>query len=237
MRLSTSKYLCSLLLFTSWGCVVPTDRNNDSTDQSTQQKEPDPQGASNNSPLSCEDDEFLFPSDCEGGPDVCVKRTFHPPEVPCFEPVDRDCTLSTQPHEWCQQQLDDPAAECQHIPDLSDENGCLPGPIYDYEFCGMASSEEGCQQMGCDLVLNGLLGTIEGDACLLDSNRPWEHACFKNNGTRRVMHWGNLTSFYVRESAEGETEVLYLSNYYDPALHDWTNCQDLPNDHPCHFCL
>ena len=220
MRLNTVNYLCTLLLFTLWGCVVP-DSNNSSVASSSDE--------------ACSPGELWTPTNCETDTFACMEKTFEPLPVTCARREPPHCSRSSEPDRWCKEDSYDPEATCG---ETADPTGCIiREPIHDYEFCGMASSEEECQQMGCDLVLNGLLGSIEGDACLLDSNQPWEHACFKNNGTRREMSWGNLTSFYVREKPDGSFEVLFLNALYDDALHDWTNCQDLPNSHPCHSCL
>ena len=184
---------------------------------------------------ACAPDELWAPVDCETDTFACVDKTFEPLLETCERREQPHCSRSTEPDRWCKEESFDPEATCG---ETADPTGCiLSEPVYDYEFCAMASSEEECQQMGCDLALNGNLGTIEGDMCILDTNQPWSRACFKNNGNRRQMAWGNVTSFYVRETPEGGTQVLYLSALYDDALHDWTNCQELPNNHPCHSCL
>lgn len=108
--------------------------------------------------------------------------------------------------------------------------------IHDYDFCGMAESEEACEQMGCEIAIGGSSGTLEGETCSLDV-RSEEYACFQNVGNQPFMSWGQLASLYIREKEDGSFEVLYLNNLFDDALDDWTNCQDLHSRHPCNSCL
>ena len=110
--------------------------------------------------------------------------------------------------------------------------------IHAYDFCGMAESEEACEQMGCEIAIGGSSGTIEGEVCTMtprsESNA---FACFENAGNQPFMSWGQLASLYIREKEDGSFEVLHLNNLFDDALEDWTNCQDLNSRHPCNSCL
>ena len=122
--------------------------------------------------------------------------------------------------------------------DVINSPACLKAEAnHDYDFCGIAESEEACEQMGCEIALGALVGTLEGEVCTMTPRTESTFACFENVGNRPFMSWGQLASLYIREKEDGSFEVLYLYSLFDDALDDWTNCQDLHWRHPCNSCL